>query len=175
VQITHHHHQLEEDWWFDGLKGAVPKEDIVHEHDGFRQEIHDMESYLVSCLPAGTKWGPYDDVVRTASSETFDPQRLEKIIEALVAVFLDHFCAEPGYLATAPIRTKLTHEEMLAHNHLSEQYIIKQPPSFHVWSYLHRPSEDFPPMPWFLKRIIVPWIWWWSDRNIWRFTPTLSL
>jgi len=90
AQVTHHHHQLEEDWWFDALKGAVPKDDIVHEHDGFRQEIHDMETYLVSCLPAGTKWGPYNDVVPAASSQTFDVQRLETIIEALVAAFVDH-------------------------------------------------------------------------------------
>ena len=90
AQITHHHHQLEEDWWFDELKGAVPKDDIVHEHDGFRQQIHDMETYLVSCLPAGTKWGPYNDVVHATSSETFDPQRLEKIIEAIVPAFAEH-------------------------------------------------------------------------------------
>jgi hypothetical protein len=90
AQVTHHHHRIEEDWWFDALKGAVPKDDIVHEHDGFRQEINDMETYLVSCLPAGTKWGPYTDVVPAASSQTFDAQRLEKIIEALVTAFVDH-------------------------------------------------------------------------------------
>ena len=90
AQVTHHHHKVEEDWWFDALNGAVPKDDIVHEHDGFRQEMHDMETYLISCLPAGTKWGPYTDVVPAASSQTFDAQRLEKIIEALVAAFVDH-------------------------------------------------------------------------------------
>jgi len=52
--------------------------------------MHDMETYLISCLPAGTKWGPYTDVVPAASSQTFDAQRLEKIIEALVAAFVDH-------------------------------------------------------------------------------------
>jgi len=68
----------------------VPKDVIVHEHDGFRREIHDMETYLVSCLPAGTKWGPYNDIVPAASSQMFDAQRLENIIEALVAAFVDH-------------------------------------------------------------------------------------
>jgi len=174
VAVTHHHHQVEEDWWFDALKGAVPKDDIVHEHDGFRQEIHDMEIYLVSCLPAGTKWGPYTDVVPAASSQTtFDAQRLEKVIEALVAAFVDHFCAEPGYLSGAKIRAKLTHEEMEALNDRLEKYIISQPPSFHVWSFVHRPSDDFPPMPWFLKRIVIPWIWWWGGSNLWRFAPTV--
>lgn len=74
----------------ESLNGAVSTEDIVHEHDGFRQQIHDIELYLLSCLPAGTKWGFENDVVATSPTETFNARRLEQLIEALVVVFVDH-------------------------------------------------------------------------------------
>lgn len=48
-----------------------------------------------------------------------------------------------------------------------------QPKSFHVYGYIHRPSDNFPPMPWFVK-LLCNWVWYWSDRNMWRFAPTLS-
>lgn len=85
------HHRMEEEWIMESLKGAVKVEDIVHEHDGFRQQFHALESYLITCLPAGTMWGFENSVVpSTSTAETFRAERLEQLIETLVAVFLDH-------------------------------------------------------------------------------------
>lgn len=126
AQVTHHHHQVEEDWWLDGLKGAVLKDDIVHEHDGFRQQINDMETYLISCLPAGTKWGPYNDVVHAASSETFEPQRLEKIIEALVAVFVKHVSAP---FARGSVQCNIQFTVAIYHSSVMNPDIYKPPRS----------------------------------------------
>lgn len=74
----------------ESLKGAIAVEDIVHEHDGFRQQLHDIELYLVACLPAGAKWGFEDAVVLSPSTEAFEGERLEKLIENIVATCVDH-------------------------------------------------------------------------------------
>lgn len=73
------------------LKGSVSKETIVHEHDGFRTQIHDFQTYLESCLPVGTKWGPYTDVVASGTQRReWDGREAERLIEVLVAAFLQH-------------------------------------------------------------------------------------
>ena len=64
---------------------------MVHEHDSFRPHINGIETYLVSCLPAGTKWGPYAIVVPpTSPNNTFDATRLLKLIDALTEASLKH-------------------------------------------------------------------------------------
>lgn len=79
----------------EGLKGAVAKETIVHEHDGFRKQFDEIEEYLKSCIPAGTKWGFTNDVVPASigGTQTFSGQRLEQLIDNLVDTFLDHVSA----------------------------------------------------------------------------------
>lgn len=175
VAIIEHHHHIEEEWAMDDLKGAVSKETIIHEHDGFRHQIHDFQAYLESCLPAGTKWGPYTDVVAAGTTKReWDSKEAERLIEELVAAFLTHFCDEIGYLDAAKVRTTLSYEEAEAVNKKLEHYIVKQPPSFHVFSHIHRPGENFPPMPWFVKHILCPWVFYWPDRYMWRFAPKLK-
>lgn len=214
----------------ESLKGTVAKEDIVHEHDGFRNQIHDMQSYLVSCLPAGTKWGFEDDVVSSPSTETFNADRLEKLIEGLVAAFIDHVRVHTSSFPFNARHALLIHTPFSFSSALSLDILIPlncectflmlkwrpstsdccrlsypryvdvsnripqpflplyatvsllaltlfhpqfQPPSFHVFSYIHRPSNNFPPMPWFV-RILANWVWYWPDRKMWRFAPTIS-
>ena len=94
--MIHHHHHIEEDFYFDGFKGAIDKSGIVHEHDGFRSRIDDIKTYLESCLPGGTKWGPYTDVVpATSPNNKFDSASLLKLIDALTEAFLQHVCLIP--------------------------------------------------------------------------------
>lgn len=86
-----HHHKLEEDWFFDALNGSVKKTDIVEEHDGFRHQIHDLQTYLESCLPIGTNWGCYGEVVPTGLVQRdFDAKEFERVVEVLVDAFLQH-------------------------------------------------------------------------------------
>lgn len=87
---------MEEDFYFEEFKGAIVKSDIVHEHDGFRSHIDDIKTYLESCLPAGTKWGPYAEVVPPDSpSNTFEATRLLKLIDSLTEAFLQHVSFVP--------------------------------------------------------------------------------
>jgi len=46
-----------------------------------------------------------------------------------------------------------------------------QPKSFHVFARLHMPHPYFPPFPWFVKTILLPFVFYWEDRHIWRFGP----
>jgi len=173
VSLVEHHHKLEEDWFFDALNGSVKKTDIVEEHDGFRHQIHDLQTYLESCLPIGTNWGCYGEVVPTGLVQRdFDAKEFERVVEVLVDAFLQHFCDEIGYLDAARIRTTLSYEDCRALAQRLDSYIISQATPFHVYSYLHRPSYFFPPMPWFVKNILCPWVFYWANRNMWRFAPT---
>jgi hypothetical protein len=149
--VIHHHHHIEEDFYFDGFKGAIDKSGIVHEHDGFRSRIDDIKAYLESCLPGGTKWGPYADVVpATSPNNKFDSASLLKLIDALTEAFLQHvcliptrnpcqnclltdfdfvidqFCDEIGYLEPSKIRNYLSHEEMVAVNKRILDHILAQ-------------------------------------------------
>lgn len=60
-----------------------------------------------------------------------------------------------------------------AHPSIPPTQSTEQPNSFHCYSYIHRPSETFPPMPWFVK-IMCNWIFYWPERNMWRFAPELN-
>ncbi|KAF8311188.1 hypothetical protein DL93DRAFT_2169231 [Clavulina sp. PMI_390] len=173
VDVVEHHHEIEEGWVMELLKGPSFKDEITHEHDGFREQIHDIQHYLTSCLPAGTKWGFRNHTVSAKALETFRAETLEDLIEKLVEVFLEHFCDEPTYLEAQKMRAYHSHEQMEAVIKRVVTYIQSQPPSFHVNTWLHRPNSTFPPVPWFVK-VLINWVWYWPDRNIWRFAPTLT-
>lgn len=78
------------------MKGAVAKESIVQEHDGFRSQVHDLQVYLESTLPPGTKWGMFKEVVAAASpSDVLQIPKLCTLIDELVAVFVQHVRNKP--------------------------------------------------------------------------------
>lgn len=118
---------------------------------------------------------------------------------SLSRCLFEQFAAEPAYLQGEKLRPFVSEEEVAAIKKRSLAAIMSkvspflyvsvnalspacsfrdnkcslQPKAFHVYGYIHRPSDNFPPMPWFVK-LLCNWVWYWSDRNMWRFAPTLN-
>lgn len=128
--MVEEHHSIEESLVFSSINSAVPVSLIKGKHELFEKPFHDMEKYLLSCLPAGATWAVSRKVPQNSPNNTFESAKLVGIIDELAVAFLPHvsrfqlihtevsisellqFCAEIGYLDPAKLRSKLTHEEL---------------------------------------------------------------
>ncbi|KAF8287353.1 hypothetical protein DL93DRAFT_1221186 [Clavulina sp. PMI_390] len=166
------HHALEEAWYFPTLQPAIPLSLIEGEHAEFHDSLEAIGKYLVECLPGGTPWGGYKkSVPHDSPNHAFDAAKLNLLIDVFVPAFTPHFCAEIGYLEPAKLREKLTDDTWKALDKRIAEEVPKMPKAFFVYELLHVRSKYFPPAPWIIKAILIPWILYWPERRFWRFAP----
>ncbi|KAF8308886.1 hypothetical protein DL93DRAFT_2086377 [Clavulina sp. PMI_390] len=171
----HAHHHEEEEWYFGMLNKAVQLETIEKEHALFSQPVQAMEDYLISCLPTGSEWGlARTKVSRDSPKVTFNAAKLNGLIDALVPTFLPHFCDEISYLDPAKLRAFISEAEFEAIMKKAEGSIGGQPAAFHVLGVYHSRNRAFPPAPWLVVNVLIPWVFYWPYRRLWRFAPTAS-
>lgn len=85
------HHGAEEGWYFALLNNAVPFEQIADEHARFHAPLEALGAYLMNCLPAGTVYGIYKNIVPTDSkNETLEAAKLLALIDELTIEFVPH-------------------------------------------------------------------------------------
>ncbi|KAF8308873.1 hypothetical protein DL93DRAFT_2100380 [Clavulina sp. PMI_390] len=173
--VVHTHHHEEESWYFGYLNKVIQLEQIEKEHALFNQPLMDMENYLVSCLPAGAEWGITRNKVPSDSPNVpFDAAKVNAIIDTLVVSFLPHFCDEISYLDAEKLRAFITDSEWKEIEERGKKEIGGQPPVFHVMGVLHSRNTAFPPAPWLVVNILIPWVFYWPYRRLWRFAPAYS-
>ncbi|KAF8287354.1 hypothetical protein DL93DRAFT_2174371 [Clavulina sp. PMI_390] len=171
----HAHHHEEEQWYFRFLDKAIQVETIEKEHARFTQPLQDIEDYLISCLPSGSAWGlARTRVSRESPKVLFDGATLNTLIDAFVPNFLPHFCDEISYLDAAKLRAAISEAEFQALMRTADREIGGQPAPFHVLGAYHSRNPAFPPAPWFVINILIPWVFYWPDRRLWRFAPSAS-
>lgn len=137
----------------DEFKGAVSVPQIKDEHSKFTQTIHDIQLYLVSCIPKGSKWGPHNNVVKEEKSQDFSAERFRDLVRVLVidgtfvqhvrsffliefakhsltlastcsGFFADQLSDEITYLDPARLRGHgLTHDDLVTANKNAEAYL----------------------------------------------------
>ncbi|KAF8308884.1 hypothetical protein DL93DRAFT_2086374 [Clavulina sp. PMI_390] len=168
--VLHTHHHEEETWYFPALNKAINVETIEKEHEKFQKPLQEMEEYLVSCLPAGAVWGIHNTKIPIGSPNgVFDAAKLNAIIDTLLPNFIPHFCDEISYLDPAKLDAFVSEAEFKAVEKIAEKEIGALPTAYVVALYLHILNPAFPPAPWFVTSILIPWVFYWKHRNIWRF------
>ena len=62
---------------------------IVAEHATFTEGMHNLEKYLVACLPKGEKWG-YGQVTGPHEQQPYDGQKLRQLVDAFIEPITKH-------------------------------------------------------------------------------------
>ncbi|KAF8306971.1 hypothetical protein DL93DRAFT_2171922 [Clavulina sp. PMI_390] len=172
VEQVNLHHHIEDNWSFPYLKAALPTGAIEAEHNALNPPLEAMQEYLLNCLPAGTKWGAFKKTVpATSLGNPFEADKLNSLIDAVATVLVPHFCNEIDYLDAAKLRSKVGHDELTAMFTMLMSELGKLPKGVFVFENMHTRSREFPPAPWFVTRILLPWVFYWQDRRWWRFAP----
>jgi hypothetical protein len=87
--------------------------------------------------------------------------------------------AEIGYLDPAKVRaTGLPVEKLEKMNAAFEKHLQSEvgPSTYLVHGCLHIPPTmaQFPPIPTLVRKILVPWVFYWKHRSLWKYAPTFA-
>ncbi|PVF94253.1 hypothetical protein CPB86DRAFT_789234 [Serendipita vermifera] len=173
-QSLHHHHWFEETIAFPMLEPEF-KCDVLEEHALFSEAMDRWEKYLEELLGLEKGEGGKAVPVKGKARATYDGKRMKKCIEDLSGPLFTHLQHEIDWLAPEKIRacglplSKLEQLEASSEHHFQNE---TDPFTSGVWSVIHaRPGSYFPPMPWFVKKILMPWVFCWKFRAAWQFAP----
>lgn len=178
IQNIFHHHHLEETYIFPKLEPEF-KTDVLSEHAAFHKALEDINTYILEVLgvDAGKTYGqtvpaPHKQKV------PYDGKKLKTYLEALAGPLLTHLQHEIGWLEPEKIRASGVPAERFAEIDANIQRQLKtsyDPHTVFVWAYGHvAPYSYFPDLPWFLVKVLLPWVWYWRHRASWKFFPDYS-
>ncbi|PVF94240.1 hypothetical protein CPB86DRAFT_800589 [Serendipita vermifera] len=177
--ITHHHH-MEEEILFPKLEPEL-KTPVSEEHQTFERFLNELNAYLQGILQV--KQGKtYGQLVPDADrqKEEYDPAKLKGILETLVSPLLKHLMVsklmqEIVWLDPENLKsTGLTAEKLRAADQAVGASFRRDlyPLTLGVHAVGHQPpGSEWPAMPGFVKRIIVPYVLYWRYRASWKYLP----
>jgi hypothetical protein len=84
--------------------------------------------------------------------------------------------AEIGYLDPAKVRaTGLPVEKLEKVNAATEKHLQNEvdPFTYLVHGCLHVPPTmaQFPPIPPLVRKLLVPWVFYWKHKSLWKYVP----
>ncbi|KIM22282.1 hypothetical protein M408DRAFT_28831 [Serendipita vermifera MAFF 305830] len=174
MQFIEHHHHLEETVIFPMMEPEFTT-NVLAEHATFSGALHELDKYLKSVLAVkqGAKNGQVIPIVGQAKVP-FSASTIKRYMETMIDPLFTHLEHELEWLAPENIRAsglskaRLDQINAKAEEHIQNEMDI----SLLVFGTRHvRPESYFPPLPWFLAKILVPWVFWWKDRKLWKFLP----
>ncbi|THH33342.1 hypothetical protein EUX98_g826 [Antrodiella citrinella] len=168
----HHHHHIEETVYFPMFNPKFDTSFAEAEHGTFTGNLEAFESYLVSCLPSGTKYG-LGLVAKPHNQQTYDGAHVCALIDGFGDALCKHLLQEIGYMEPDKLRASgLTEQEIKAISTTSLKHSKALPLTTLVtYAVLLSPKEiQFPPFPPFL-RYIVPRVLAIPNRHYWQFAP----
>ena len=110
---------------------------------------------------------------RKCSSAYPHPRRLLEIDSA------PQLKAEIGYLDPAKVRaTGLPVAKIEQMNGVTEKHLQNEvdPFTYLVHGCLHVPPTlaEFPPIPTLVRKVLVPWVFYWKHRPLWKYVPNYA-
>ncbi|PVF94250.1 hypothetical protein CPB86DRAFT_818140 [Serendipita vermifera] len=176
VTALHHHHWFEETVAFPMVSPEFTC-DVLEEHAAFSEAMERWEEYLESLLGL-EKNNERKAVPSTKPKAVYDGKRMKKCIEDLSEPLFVHLMHEIDWLAPDAMRasglplSKLERLQEVETHHFSQEV---DPFSFGCWIITHlRPGSQFPQMPWLVKKVLLPWVFYWKYRSAWQFAPDYS-
>ncbi|KAI0076837.1 hypothetical protein K474DRAFT_1662382 [Panus rudis PR-1116 ss-1] len=171
--VMEHHHTWEEEIYYPMFNLKFDTSYIVAEHKTFDNGVHVFEQYLMSCLPTGAKYG-FNKVVEAHEQQSYDGEQLRQIIDTFAKDLATHLKQEITYLEPEKIRASgLTKEEVEHISAVSNKHMMSLPPTtFLAYTVLITPkTSGFPPAPAFVKKYLVPYVFYHANRRLWQFAP----
>ncbi|KAL0576471.1 hypothetical protein V5O48_005516 [Marasmius crinis-equi] len=166
----HAHHETEEAFVFPFLSTKMNMKEEEGEHKAIHERLDRFLKYVAEC-----KKDP----------KTFDGSRTTKMVEELRDVLLPHLNAEVEHIAPSNLR-----EAGFSEQEMNELLITwlpiaiveglskearKHGDPFLVVPFMisHTPPEHraFPEGGWFLKKVLVPFIFARRDKGYWKYSP----
>ncbi|PVF94252.1 hypothetical protein CPB86DRAFT_828738 [Serendipita vermifera] len=176
-QSLHHHHWFEENHAFPMLEPEF-KCDVLEEHALFSAAVDRWEEYLEDILGLEKKVVHKGLPPRGKPRATYDPKKMKKCIEDLSGPLFVHLQHEIDWISPDKLRgCGLPLSKLEAAENAANQYFSKEVDSHMLgyWTVRHaRPEAYFPGMPWFVKKILMPWVFYWKYRSAWHFAPNFS-
>src|SRR5258706_4304362 len=171
----------------------------VEEHATFSEAIHNLEHYLEDICGFEKKekdhaiaaQGKQKGRLRRCKDQRSNRQALRTHVHSrerthaipqprtLEIDITSQLKAEMGYLdpakvrATGPPVEKLEQMNAAIENHLQNEV---EPFGYLVHGCLHVPptTAQFPPIPRIVRKLLVPWVFYWKHRSIWKYVPNYT-
>jgi len=164
IRYLHHHHRLEETYWFPFLQEKIGKEAMDN-------NLHDHTEVMA-------KFSVFEDVVKSvrADQSTFDLTIFRDAIHGFMPRLIEHLRSEPDTFRPATLRKYITQEELDAHDKVSFKAIIASfslvddTPLFFI-NGDGKHSPWYPPLPTLIK-VLVKHILYHFHSGVWAFGST---
>jgi len=176
ILAIHHHHHIEETLIFPKMEPEFTCP-ALQEHALFNDTLVELEDYLMAVLAfkKDSKGSPIPDSTKTKIP--YDRNKIKALLERLSTPLFDHLSKEVEYLDPAKIKESGLSEQRLidisasVERHVQSEIDVTVLP--HVIGHVP-PGTGFPPLPPFLTKFLVPYVFWWKHRKLWRYLPEFS-
>ncbi|KAG8818297.1 hypothetical protein FRC17_010882 [Serendipita sp. 399] len=178
TQSLEHHHHLEETHIFPKLAPEY-KTDVIDEHAAFSEGLHEFDSYLLAVMGAekGEKCGQAISIP-SKFKEPYNGTKIKQLLESFAAPLFTHLQHEIGWLDPEILResglplSRLAEIDKLIEEHIKNEL---DGPSALVFGLYHVPPYcQAPDLPWFVRKVLVPYVLYWKHRKSWRWFPDYS-
>jgi len=176
VEFVEHHHWYEETIMFP-MMAPEWTSSAIEEHTLFAKYLEEFEHYLHAVL--GLEKNAAGKAVASKNAKVpYEKEKLKEIMRNLVGPLYSHLKKEIGYLEPQAIRdsglplAKLEKLEARGSKHFASEvdpftYLVFGVTAVH-------PSSGFPPAPGFVKKVLVPYVFWWKNKNLWKYKPDFT-
>jgi hypothetical protein len=165
--LLHAHHHGEETMVFPEIEAKTGVAGImeinVSQHHAFQAGLDAFDQYLL-----------------TPPAE-FSGKRLVELIDGFAPVLVQHLAEEiPTLVALREYRGKVDVLQILSAEgekvmgSLDKTLFLTSLTANLDLSFEDGIHKDFPAAPWIVKKVLMPWIWPWPKRRVWRFGSTTT-
>jgi len=174
VLTIHHHHHIEETLIFPKMEPEFTSP-ALQEHALFTDTLEELEVYLMNVLAVkkDPKGSPIPDPTKTKIP--YDRNKIIELLDRLLEPMFDHLSKEVGYLDPAKIKASGLSEQRLNDISASVERHVQSEVDVSMLPYAVGhvpPGTGFPPLPAFLTKFLIPYVFWWKHRRLWRYLPT---
>ncbi|KAK9350278.1 hypothetical protein V1523DRAFT_420346 [Lipomyces doorenjongii] len=154
------HHEVEENIMFPILNTKLDFSEEEEQH----KAMYDAVDKFATCVRAAR-----------VDNTKFDAALLIDILEGAKDVLLTHLHDEIEHLSDAHLRPVFSEVEIREMMESSRKYTLKHDDPFVMLPFLmgHTPPEykSWPPLPWMVAKLILPWIIARRHRGWWKYAP----
>jgi len=149
----------------------------LQEHALFFDALNELEEYLqaVLALKKGPKGTPIPDPTR--KKIPYNRNKITELLDKLLTPLFEHLAKEVGYLDPAKLRASGLTEQRLDDIATSVERHVQGEVDVYLLPFVIGhvpPGTGFPPMPAFLSKFLIPYVFWWKHRRLWRYLPTFK-
>ncbi|KAH7930347.1 hypothetical protein BV22DRAFT_1055309 [Leucogyrophana mollusca] len=155
-----HHHDTEEKVVFPAMRGKIDFAGEQDQHQVIHTALEEILPYILASQQNPT---------------TFDAQKLKGMMEGLRDPLFQHLDDEIEHIDPQTLRV-IDYKDMQALNKEIDRFAQTTGDPFIIVPFMlsHIPPDIkvvWPELPWFVKKVLVPWIFAWRFSGYWKYSP----